>query len=112
MDIDVAVRTLRDERVRLVHQLRELGANENGELTGDLEFGDGFADAAATTAERTEILGIVENMKQMLDDVDAALARVDAGVYGTCESCGKQIGEARLEFRPTARFCVECKAKR
>jgi len=112
LDIDVAVRTLRDERVRLVHQLRELGANENGELTGDLEFGDGFADAAATTAERTEILGIVENMKQMLDDVDAALARVDAGVYGTCESCGDPIGEARLEFRPTARFCVECKAKR
>ena len=50
MDIDLAVTALNEERAKLVRQLTELGATENGELTGDIEFGDGFADAAAATA--------------------------------------------------------------
>lgn len=112
MDVEVAEKELRVERQKLVHQLEELGANERGELTGQVDFGEGFADAAAATAERTEVLGIVENAKIMLDDVDAALSKIGEGTYGHCESCGKQIGSARMEFRPTSRFCVDCKTKR
>ena len=109
MDLDTAQKSLRAEREKLAHQLEELGANERGELTGAMDFGDGFADAAAATAERTEVLGIVENTKHMLDDVDAALAKIEEGTYGECESCGKAIGAARMEFRPTSRYCVDCK---
>ena len=112
MDLDTAEKSLRGEREKLAHQLEELGANERGELTGDMEFSDGFADAAAATAERTEVLGIVENTKHMLDDVDAALAKIADGTYGQCESCGEEIGVDRMEFRPTSRYCVDCKAKR
>lgn len=112
MDFDAAAAVLTSEREKLVRQLAELGANEAGELTGDMEYGDGFADAAATTAERTELLGIVDNLRGMLTDVDRALARVKEGTYGRCESCGKEIGEARMEFRPTSRYCVDCKLKR
>lgn len=112
MDIDAAVAVLKDEREKLVKQLAQLGATEQGELTGEVDFGDGFADAAAATAERSEVLGIVENLHGMLQDVDRALARTANGTYGSCESCGKEIGAARMEFRPTSRFCVECKAKR
>ena len=111
MNIDAATSELRSEREKLVHQLQELGANEQGDLTGDMEFGDGFADAAAATAERSEVLGLVENLMTMLKDVDAALEKVGEGTYGTCESCGKQIGAARLEFRPTSTRCVDCKSK-
>ena len=39
--------------------------------------------------------------------VDAALARVEAGTYGICEVCGEPIPDGRLEARPTARTCVE-----
>lgn len=112
MDFDAATDVLTSEREKLVRQLAELGANEAGELTGDVEYGDGFADAAATTAERTEVLGIVDNLRGMLADVDQALARVKDGTYGRCESCGREIGAARMEFRPTSRFCVDCKRKR
>ena len=112
MNIDSAATQLRVERERLVLQLTELGADETGELTGDVDFGEGFADAAAATAERTEVLGIVDNTKVLLDDVDAALAKVEDGTYGCCEECDKTIGAARMEFRPTSRFCVGCKAKR
>ena len=104
-----ATETLQSVRARLVHQLGELGADEQGDLTGDVDFGDAFADAAAATAERTETLGIVDALKQQLDDVDAALAKIDAGTYGDCDQCGGDIGEARLEFRPESVRCVNCK---
>lgn len=102
---------LREERAHLVHQLEELGAHESGELTGDVDFGEGFADAAAATAERTEVIGLVDSLKAMLDSVDAALAKVADGTYGTCAKCGKEIGAARLEFRPESILCVDCKSK-
>lgn len=112
MNIDGAVTALNEERAKLVKQLVQLGATEDGELTGDVDYGDGFADAAAATAERSEVLGIVDNLSKLLADVDQALQRVDDGTYGLCKACGKEIGEARMEFRPTSRYCVDCKAKR
>jgi DnaK suppressor protein len=112
VDTDAAVAVLEAERQKLVKQLAELGATEQGELTGDVDFGDGFADAAAATAERSEVLGIVENLHQMLESVDRALAKAASGTYGVCERCGKDIGAARLEFRPTSTMCVECKTNR
>jgi DnaK suppressor protein len=106
-----AKKVLSQQRANLVHQLEELGADEDGDLRSDVEFGDGFADAAAATAERTEVIGLVESVKSMLDEVDAALARVEDGSYGSCADCGKDIGAARLEFRPESILCVDCKGK-
>jgi DnaK suppressor protein len=112
VNIDGAVAALKTERAKLVRQLNELGATETGELTGDVDYGDGFADAAAATAERSEVLGIVDNLTKLLADVDQALAKVDDGTYGLCKACGKEIGAARMEFRPTSRYCVDCKSRR
>ncbi len=106
-----AEKTLRDERANLVHQLSELGANEDGQLRDDVSYGEGFADAAAATAERTEVIGLVDSVKAMLENVDAALERIAEGTYGTCAECGKKIGRARIEFRPESIYCVDCKAK-
>ena len=112
MNIDNAIAALQEDREKLVRQLAELGATESGELTGDVDYGDGFADAAAATAERSEVLGIVENLTKLLADVDQALAKVADGSYGRCKACGKEIGAARMEFRPTSRYCVDCKTRR
>jgi DnaK suppressor protein len=112
VDTEAAAAVLQEEREKLIRQLGELGANEQGDLTGDLEFGDGFADAAAATAERTEVLGLVDNITRLLSDVDQALQRVADGTYGICDACGNPIGAERMEFRPTSRYCVECKSKR
>ncbi|MGD2102379.1 MAG: hypothetical protein PVG83_09075, partial [Acidimicrobiia bacterium] len=98
LDIAKAEKTLQSEREQLVHQLDELGAAESGDLRSDLDFGGSFADAASVTAERTEVLGLVESLKSQLDDVDTALARIAEGTYGTCDRCGKDIGEARMDF--------------
>ena len=111
LDIAKAEQALREERARLVRQLHELGADETGELRSDLDFGGSFADAAAVTAERTEILGLVETLKTQLDAIDHALERIEAGSYGICEVCGGEIGEDRLAFRPESVLCVGCKSK-
>ncbi len=112
IDADSIRKILVDERAKLVHQLDELGSDENGDLRPDLDFGEGFADAAAITSERTEVLGLVETLKTQLADVDAAVEKLNAGTYGVCESCGKEIGAARMEGRPNSRYCMDCKSRR
>ena len=111
INLDSARAELVESRARLVHQLSELGSEESGELRSDMVFGDGFADAGAATAERTELIGLVETLKGQLDGVDAALERIAEGKYGTCANCGKDIDPARMEARPESIYCVDCKVK-
>ena len=110
IDLKAAASTLHEERAKVVHQMVELGADESGELTGAVDYGDAFADGGAATAERTEVIGLVESLKHRIDDIDLALAKIGDGTYGTCEVCGNDIGEARMEFRPTPTRCVDCKS--
>lgn len=102
--------TLEADRAHLVHQLDELGAGESGDLRPDIDFGGSFADAGAVTAERTEVLGLVDSIKSQLDDVDAALKKLEDGTYGTCARCGIDISPERLEARPSSVLCVDCKS--
>ena len=110
-DIAGAKKALFEERAHLVHRLDELGAGETGDLRADIDFGESFADAAAVTAERTEVLGLVDSIKIQLESVDKALTHIEAGTYGKCANCGNEISAARLEFRPASVLCVDCKTK-
>ena len=69
-------------------------------------FDENFADSGQVAAERGENFTLAANLTDQLDDVEAALQRLDDGTYGKCEVCGEQIGEARLEAMPAARFCI------
>lgn len=71
------------------------------------EFDENFADSAQVSAEQGENLALAASLRDQLDDVEAALASIDAGTYGTCETCGVAIEPARLEAVPTARLCIE-----
>ena len=48
------------------------------------------------------------DLQVTIGEIDAALARIEAGTYGTCVQCGAQIPEERLELRPFAGRCVTC----
>ena len=61
--------------------------------------------------ERSQVDALARRAVQDLEDVDAALARVAEGRYGTCEVCGQPIPVERLRVRPTARTCVGCAAR-
>ena len=62
--------------------------------------------------ERSQIGTVVRLARHQLVEIEAAQARLDAGTYGSCETCGEPIGEARLEARPAARTCIRCASAR
>jgi DnaK suppressor protein len=57
--------------------------------------------------ERSQLSALIDGARAHLDDLDAAMRRLEQGGYGTCEVCGAAMTAARLEARPTARTCVE-----
>jgi DnaK suppressor protein len=75
------------------------------------EAGDDEADASSKLFEREHELAITRNTRELLEQTEHALARIEAGTYGVCESCGKPIGKARLLAFPRATLCVECKQR-
>jgi DnaK suppressor protein len=84
-------------------------ASRLGDAVGDA--GDDQADVGAKTFEREHELALTHNARELLAQTERALARIDAGTYGTCESCGEPIGKARLQAFPRAVLCVSCKQR-
>jgi DnaK suppressor protein len=84
-------------------------ASRLGDAVGDA--GDDQADVGAKTFEREHELALTHNARELLAQNERAIARIDAGTYGTCESCGEPIGKARLQAFPRATLCVSCKQR-
>ena len=86
------------------------------ELSGLMrDSGDGAgqdqADMGATTFERDHEMSVLNNERDKLAQIDRALARIDDGTYGVCESCGNPIGKKRLMVFPRATLCMSCKQR-
>ena len=52
-----------------------------------------------------------ERERGLLGKIDEALDKIERGGFGECESCGEQIGKARMMARPVAQLCIDCKAE-
>ncbi|MFD3402544.1 TraR/DksA family transcriptional regulator [Kribbella sp. NPDC058693] len=62
--------------------------------------------------ERSQLGALTEQAQRTLTEIDAALARVAAGTYATCERCGRPISAERLQARPVVRTCIDCASGR
>jgi DnaK suppressor protein len=80
-----------------------------GDAVGDA--GDDQADAGAKTFQREHELALTQNARELLELSERALARMDDGSFGVCDSCGQAIGKARLQAFPRATLCVTCKQR-
>ncbi|MDP9023341.1 MAG: TraR/DksA C4-type zinc finger protein [Actinomycetota bacterium] len=110
--LDRLRKQLDEEREQQLSQLETYGADPYGEAVRDLGGAEeGFADSAQVTEQRSEALAHIDNARNRLQQVDEALARMDAGTYGICVECGREIAPARLEARPLSIRCVECAAR-
>lgn len=116
MTIDTAQlrSTLLAERERVESAIANLRDDHPGRLdeeTDEIASTDGnhLAESAAVTLDREIDYSLEENSTRMLDAIDAALRRVDAGTYGVCERCGGEIAAERLEAYPWAALCIDCK---
>jgi RNA polymerase-binding transcription factor DksA len=73
--------------------------------------GDDQADAGAKTFEREHEMSLVYNARDMVQQTERALERINNKSYGKCEDCGNYIGKARLQVFPRATLCMACKQK-
>jgi len=91
-------RQLMEEVDGTVHHMRDDAAN----------FPDPN-DRASQESEFAMELRTRDRERKLIKKIDEALAQLDAGEYGYCEACGVEIGIRRLEARPTATLCIDCK---
>src|SRR5262245_12992099 len=101
------------ERSDLQAQLDELEATafsaNQSEMTGEMGYDEEPADAGTATFEREKDLSLVNNIHDLMDRIDKALARMDDGTYGLCDRCGKPIEKLRLKALPYANLCLKDK---
>ena len=107
-------KSLLEEREQLERQAAEIDEGSFGsaqsELTGELaSFDEEYADAGTATFERERDLSLSNNIRDLIDKIDKALARMDEGTYGLCERCGRPIEKARIKALPYASLCIKDK---
>ena len=90
---------LMEEVDRTVHHMRDEAAN----------FPDP-ADRATQEEEFSIELRTRDRERRLIKKIDQTIDRLDAGDYGYCDTCGVEVGLRRLEARPTATQCVDCKS--
>ncbi len=103
---------LEDDLARLEADIAEYEKKERdslSEASGENAYRDHMADQGSATFERELDMTFEENERDLLDQVRSAIARLEAGTYGTCTRCGADIPAARLEAVPTASLCITCK---
>jgi DnaK suppressor protein len=71
-----------------------------------------MADIGSDTWEQELTLGLIENERGLLREIDEALDRLKDGTYGICVATGKAITKARLRAKPWAKYCIEYARKR
>lgn len=102
---------LLSERAEAVDRLRGLGASFDDMVAAakDSNLDDEHDPEGSTiAAERSLVSSLARSTEQRLAAIDAALARLDSGGYGRCETCGGPIAAARLIARPSASTCIDC----
>ena len=111
--MDEARRRLEAEREQTLRRLANLTDDFDAIVAAsrDTNADDEHDPEGATIAfERSQVSSVVRQVQHHLAEIDAAVARLDAGSYGTCERCGRPIGDGRLDARPVARTCIRCAA--
>ena len=107
-----------------MQRYRRLLLDKRSEIVGDVQSmesdirnknGDGnlshvpmhMADVGSDNFEQEFTLGLMESERKMLREIDAAIIRIDDGIYGVCLGRGVPIGKSRLDAKPWAKYCIE-----
>jgi DnaK suppressor protein len=102
------------ERYNYTRQAEELRAQAEAlaleHEPGDVQFDEEGGEGGTANVDRELDLHLSAQAHAAVEEIDAALLKIAAGSYGSCESCGSPIPRARLEALPHARLCVSCKS--
>jgi DnaK suppressor protein len=89
---------LEEEISRTVQQMRDVPENPPDPN-----------DRASQETDMSLELRSRDRERKLIKKIDESIGRIDTGDYGYCEVCGVEIGVERLEARPTAELCIDCK---
>jgi RNA polymerase-binding protein DksA len=70
-----------------------------------------MADVGTENYDQEFTLGLIENEQETLEQVQEALARIEAGSFGRCQECGEPIARQRLQYLPYTKHCIQCARK-
>ena len=70
-----------------------------------------IGDMSSNSYNQEVLMNLSNAQRRAAADIDAALERIDEGVYGLCARCEEEIPARRMEVRPFSRYCVECKSE-
>jgi DnaK suppressor protein len=104
--LDEVRRSLLDRRTELEAELSRLV--EPPAEGAAVSFGKRIGDGTTEAVERLSTTAAARSISESIADIGRALAKIDAGTYGTCDECGRDIGADRLEALPAASRCVAC----
>ena len=102
--------TLLAKKAELEDQMAQLVAPTGDR--GEISFGKRIGEGTSLAVDRLSQVAVHDKLQLTMADVERALAKVEDGTYGTCDVCGRPIGEGRLEALPWATLCVEDAARR
>ena len=113
IDTDHFRTMLLEERERVQKAIANLRDDHPGSLDDEVEeiaatSDNHLGETASATLGREIDYTLGENSQAVLGEIDAALARIEAGTYGTCTNCGNEIAVGRLEAHPWASLCIDC----
>ena len=99
----------------LTNQLTSLEKHAKSAVSGDVHLDpDDFPDEIDTASSEMNLAfqgRLRERERGLLAKVQGALEKIEDGVYGECEACGEAIGLKRIQARPVAELCIDCKAE-
>ncbi len=99
----------------LEEQRRDLLKANEKTLSGDIHLDpDDFPDEIDTASSEMNLAfqgRLRERERGLLSKISQALQKIDDGIYGECEACGEAIGVKRIQARPVAELCIDCKAE-
>ncbi|UYM07939.1 TraR/DksA family transcriptional regulator [Solicola gregarius] len=103
---------LESERDRLRGEIERAESDLQALLREGVDgAGNDQADVGSNSLERDAEMSLAQSHRELLRQVEHAIARIHDGTYGSCESCGNPIGKMRLMAFPRATLCMTCKQR-
>ena len=97
----------------LLEQRRQATEDLRADKSTALEDDDGVEDSGEMSEldlNRATALELADRQTHLIEEIDAALQRIEDGTYGLCARCGKPLDEERLKAMPTAKYDAACQA--
>ncbi|HEV8651142.1 MAG TPA: TraR/DksA family transcriptional regulator [Actinomycetes bacterium] len=95
-----------DELTVQAEELEQAANANTPEGSGEVGFDEEFSDAGSYTFERERDLSLSNNARDLIEKIRHALAQIDRGTFGRCETCGDPIEPDRLDALPYATLCL------